>query len=500
MATQCVAKIKVVAKFHPFSDLERVDMNVAISTVARYRLHTKKQAVPPYLHTRLLFHLCLCLLHSSVMGLNGKIKKQLKEHFSGDVHDPATLLFQKNTLMLNPNKVAVVVDYLCYYQGIDRTKRTTAIDLAWMFWHVVMEYLRNGTRVDVVVMCCDYKPGVTVYKAKTQSARVEATASSYEAQGLEEAVPYPSDATFNEEGKVCYDDEVEYIDMRRLGMSKDVRAKLWPFYHSRIKDRMRSVNKGTVFFFDYDASGPWMFVNNGMDDVTEMHRPDLAHALGEADPALMWWTKLLQTPKRDVYLMSTDSDLIALYLLYRSRYPRFCSTVWWHSDKTAVFDLSSIYKQFQAKVGMTPILFAFMCTLLGTDFVKKNLTTDYLNEDKVFAAAQSWTMPSIKEKGWRGVMTDFLCHLYNTEYNAKTVVKVPPKFVKPPIVLSIEELRKAFPPRVKRGAAFPTEDQIKQASDLVAFNMLYWYQASDGVSWENAAGHMLQKDGKYLHV
>jgi hypothetical protein len=445
------------------------------------------------------------------MGLNGKIKKQLKEHYRDEaVYDPKELLFQKETFMLNCNKVGVIVDYLCYYQGIDKERPcVTAIDLFWHFWHKIMEYVRCGTVVDVVVMCVDCKEGVPKMKAKEQSKRVERTVKYYESKGEpeEKIEPYPDDCEFDTEtGKIkCPgEEEDDYIDMRRLALNKNVRAKLWPFFHRLIEERMRSTKVEFVFFFDYDASGPWMFKHTYLDGIQSLHRPDLAHSLGEADPALMWWTKLLQTPDRDIYLLSIDSDLIALYLMYRSRHPQGVSRVWWHSDNDTVFEFSAIYGRFKAKFAMDPILFVFVCVLLGTDFVEKKWTTNYLNEDKVLKALGKWKLDiyaAIKEHGWAYVVEDFLRVLYHSEYVAQTVVKVPLRFEKPMPLSTADDLRVLFPPRANnKGVSYPSVEMIQQTADLVAFNMLYWHHASDGISWKAVAQHMEKEDGGYLYA
>ncbi len=443
------------------------------------------------------------------MGLLPAVKALIKTRFPDCVHEATNLTFQKERFYINPNAVGVIEDYLIYYQAIDKTNTSSVRELFDHFWSKPAEYVgRCGTRCDVFAMICDDKNGVPPFKAVTQAKRIVSAAKSYEAKGLTEAVPYPIDAEFDEEtGKVCYTDTdegksffvKERICLRRLSMTKSLRAKLWILFHRYIEEKMGWASLGRIFFFDYDKSGPWMFVNVGFKQVQVVHRKDLAHALGESDPAMIWWTKLLRTDSRDIHFMTTDSDTIPLYLTYHSRFPSTSrwSSVWWHCDKETVINYTNFAMKVEERLEMTPMMFSFVCVLLGTDFVSKNWSINWINETKVLNAAREWK-PLAGIVNWQAAFNDFICFLYNDEYNKATVAPVPPHMRRPRIVLSQADLKKAFPEKGR--VSFPSNENLKMTADLCAFNLLYWSYAADGVSWTTAAKHLLKDDGTYLYA
>ncbi len=431
------------------------------------------------------------------MGLHPDIKKEVKERFPAAVHAVKSTVWQKEQLYINPRRVAAIQDTLTVYQAMDKAETVTVHDIARRLWAKAEELVaRPGTVCDIFVSAIDFSPNVPKLKEATQVERVAASVKTYQAQGLAEVVPYPNEASFDAEtGKIVYVDESgatrkDYICLRRLGMTKRVRAKLWPMLHEYFIARMGWAVRGRVFYFDYDASGPWQFTTKDFKDVEVVHRTDLAHELGEADPAMMWWLKFLQRERLDVHLLTTDSDLLPLYLAYASRsVPVSRSTVWWVYDADTALDFSYLYEHMQSRLGVHPLLFVLVCIVSGTDFVKKSLTTNYINLANVLEAARGWSMPG-DDQGWAEVFKSFIECIYNAEYNRKTVAKVPPGFRKPKIKLDRQALRQAFPEKA-RGVSFPSSQRLAQAADICAFNIVYWFQASEGVSWKKAAPHLL---------
>jgi hypothetical protein len=263
-------------------------------------------------------------------------------------------------------------DYLIRFRAIDTSQLYTLEELFARFWEPVRRSLMDKqSTCSAYVMICDDRVNVPKSKAPTQIKRAQASSRT---EG--ESVPYPAPhtsvhmddssdwVTVHSEwqlvpGGIRYSTDFntveEKIDLRRLRLSDRSGKKLWLAFLPLIETAMREdCPEGRYFIFDFDATGAHWFDSDGNTVVAkEPH-----HALGETDPALIWWTEYVsqrhfmddddtnlcsaaaifghiedddcyaQTPMPDmwtppqVHIRTTDTDVIPLFCLYYAKTKR----------------------------------------------------------------------------------------------------------------------------------------------------------------------------------
>lgn len=438
------------------------------------------------------------------MGLLGDIKRIV----SGRC--PAAVL-PRSEFQIEAPSVALI-DYLTTIYGVDQAVCYTIDVLFDHFWQQADARVLAGCR-DVVFLC-DAQSNVPPHKGSEQDKRRVSAKKADVKKGLEEAIPYPRDAVFdlNGSGMIHYTLDgttiIEPICLRRLRLSKQLRTLLWQTFVQRIKHRVSGLGHHVTIWFDFDPTGPWRFHRksgvvigggeDGTDDPVEAtHHTELAHYLGESDPALFWWAHYFQQqqpPPSQVHLLTNDSDMMPLATLYqlRDRCP-VKSSIFWHCDNKIIIDLTRFYALMTRGLGVTPMQFVFWCIYCGTDYLEKSEVTHGIGADRVLDGLKGCRLNWHPESTHKFPFQMALNAIYNRDYCDKTVANVPKWAEKPLPVLSTTELRQAFPaveasssspvPKRSNSAVVYPSDSNLTVSSRAQFTFQYWWHASDGKHW-----------------
>lgn len=267
-----------------------------------------------------------------------------------------------------PNGYVVFNDYLIFFNKLvqgSRGKRTfTPKEVFDHFWSNVEQHLCNeDTTCATYIMCTDDKRKVPSAKAATQKKRIlaaeQAAERRREEQGEDEEEEedqfYPAGCTLVEGGVQFPDGHVERIDLYRLSRSchhthgkingdteqrSNLRSDLWEMFLPYIDMEVQvSLPKGRSFVFSFKYEGPWHFVKGH----PPKQLPTLAHCLGEADLAAVYWRHRFAAPPpnqklpvcaMDFHLKSSDGDFMALFMR-DSEFPappHATGKVYWHCD------------------------------------------------------------------------------------------------------------------------------------------------------------------------
>jgi len=176
--------------------------------------------------------------------------------------------------------------------------------------------------------------------------------------------------------------EVELVDLGKVIDTRKVRKKLWHYVLELLKTR--KVPEKAWVIFNYDKSGPWLF-RNGKPGV---HKPEWAHAFGEHDVSLAFWSWLFQD--YDVMVESVDTDTIPISMSYLSSGVGPKSLIWKYKDQTTknteLVDMKLLHDGALDASGLTAQQFVFACILCKTDFYNKALISHQMGPHVIFEA------------------------------------------------------------------------------------------------------------------
>jgi len=424
------------------------------------------------------------------MGLSGAIKKLLRE-LAPESFVQESETRQKRT----PTNVHVdLLDYLTRFVAIkDRdTKLFTHDELFAHFW--------AHPQFSESVLCitiCDDRARVTRAKDETHVARATRAAKDDARKGVAAAKPYPVDAEFwsggvtykgtrdedggkegeGEEG-VEPEQVFEAICLRRLSKSRNPKGcnlgnTLWQSFVPRIQSAMAGVTK-KQFVLDIDRGTGAMGFESGSKEPPMPFAS--THELGEADPAMLFWTRELEDQSDDIHWYSNDSDLIALYLLYHDRRTpaqRANVKVWWHCENGIAVDMALMADLMVARTPDCPsaAMLGISFILPGDDFVDQSAYAFKFGPLKIIEAFLRLDARELHDQKCDAltIFKRFLSDLYNR----KRVLAVAEPLRPHVTPLSFAELRKLYP-------RFPDDETIERQAQRFHYNVLYWYMAPLG--------------------
>jgi len=422
------------------------------------------------------------------MGLSGAIKKRLRE-LAPESFVQESETRQKRT----PTNVHVdLLDYLTRFVAIkDRdTKLFTHDELFAHFW--------AHPQFSDSVLCitiCDDRSRVTRAKDETHAVRATRAAKDDARKGVEAAKSYPVDAEFwsggvtykgvaedgdegEKEGAEPEQQVFEAICLRRLSKSRNPKGcnlgnTLWQSFVPRIQSAMAGVTK-KQFVLDIDrGTGAMGFEPGSKEPPTPFAS---THELGEADPAMLFWTRELEDQSDDIHWYSNDSDLIALYLLYHDRRTpaqRANVKIWWHCENGIAVDMALMADLMVARTHgcLSAAMLGISFILPGDDFVDQRKYAFGFGPLKIIEAFLRLDARAIRARRdtARSIFEQFLSDLYNR----KRVLSIPPLLQPHLTPLSFDELRELHP-------LFPDDETIERQALRFHYNVVYWYLAALG--------------------
>lgn len=176
--------------------------------------------------------------------------------------------------------------------------------------------------------------------------------------------------------------EVELVDLAKVIDTRKVRKKLWHYVLELLKTRKLPERAWVIF--NYDKSGPWLF-RNGKPGV---HMKEWAHAFGEHDVSLAFWSWLFQ--EYDILVESVDTDIIPITSSYLCSGVGPKSLIWKYKDQTSknteLVDMKLLHEGALDASGLTAQQFVLACILCKTDFYNKALISHQMGPHVIFEA------------------------------------------------------------------------------------------------------------------
>ena len=491
------------------------------------------------------------------MGLNSSIKQLVTKAWA-----VITCLHSKAAAVRGqPRDTHVhIVDYLTKFRAMADVESYTLPLLA--------DNLVHQIKGPTSILVCDCRAKVPKLKAGTQAARIDAVVKASAKRGLDEATPYPRGAEWDfatgwvkwTEQESCPDDETKMMDVPKLepinlprlaksrwyGAPDDPRAhsnlgnELWATMHDRLQQVVTLSNSCRQVIFDYKHEGPVVFDKS---DKSGLLLESMAHNLGEADTALVWWAAQYDGKVDHIHLHTCDGDQMALYALYhdqRSASAQQRTKIWWHCDHDNVVDLCQMVtcmlgRDFLLKNGQTRRfpsarhigVFFILC---GTDFFSQRVVAFGNGVDKMlqaflmidwpaFSELEDWAAPSIDKPSplLDHVLREWMVRMFHYKLPGGKV-QVPEAFRKPPQPLvSMDSIRRRH--REKEEASFdalcfkqktayeaeldpsklraleadqkkardgmwrfPEEEEVHWAAMVLSWNYEYWRAAASGAA------------------
>jgi hypothetical protein len=188
------------------------------------------------------------------------------------------------------------------------------------------------------------------------------------------------------------------FDVRALIHAKHtVKSALWDYFLKKI--RGCTFPDGRRFFFEYKASGPFVFDGSkpGVQDATH------AHNHGETDPSMSYWLQKIAFASTDKHLPavihSKDQDVALLIVdaiehelqTNRDAPASRLRPIYWKKSKGEVLDMRVFHKLITRRNGglnMTINAWLLMCISCGTDYFRKDLVFNGFGADKVLKLFQ----------------------------------------------------------------------------------------------------------------
>jgi len=421
----------------------------------------------------------------------------------------------------------MVDDYLIRYQALfnggpkegeeKKTRFTHAELFDKFFWPVRRALFGSGAKFQSYVMVCDDRSNVPKFKQAEQQRRVAAIKKAEAKKEVAAAEPYAegwdigsAGITFSEpEGSdkeleehlipdladmvlACLSssgnkDEAE-IDLRRLKVSDPTGKRLYESFLPLIAEEMKErAPIGTTFYFDFDKAGPILFDSEGAYTL----QADLAHNLGEADPALMWWVDnhppLLTSGDEpiDYHVQTTDTDFSAIYLLNHDDRQRPQDNVFWQRSPDQFVDMRILADRVVHNSKTTLRVVGAWMILCGCDFLPRESYAFRLIHvvpkilTAVIAALGEYSSGG-GAGGMREIFELFVRKLHHTETKSKHGVQVPPRFRKPETLATLARLREWYPYTAAdaflgtKHRTIPTDEAITELAVRFEFTYVYW--------------------------
>lgn len=431
------------------------------------------------------------------MGGDLAIKEKLRAVWAGEAFQPSRYDHE--------GTYAIIDDFLVTYKGIPTVDCSyTLVELFDRFWRNARYHL-GLSHCDTYIMVCDDRSNVPKLKGETQAKRVEASAKSNAKNGVAEVEPYPVGTVFVNEGVKIpgAESEPEPICLRRLARSRWYGPKegakwsnlgndLWFAFHPMIEAAMKEIAPGRTFIFDHVKEGPYIFDHGQV----AVHATQLAHDLGEADPALVWWTHQLGKDRPTlgaVHWETTDTDLIALYALYHGQVEKRTKRqyqeedlfvkpgvrpVYWHCERDVMVDMPLMARMIMRNTKFqTLACFAMGFILAGCDIMHKARYAHRFGMMFVFDAVASVDVSQVGTA--HAIFEQFLLNLYRDRL-AGGKLTVPEAHRKPASVISIEAMRQRLATKKKTPSKFPSHEETKWQAERFRFNYKYWMGAIEG--------------------
>lgn len=401
------------------------------------------------------------------MGLDGWVKRTLRLSW-------APLAFEPRRT--HPNEpFAILDDFLIRYKGLPTVGATYSLkELFEVMWRCTHHLMDPQSACVVTVVVIDDKTNVFALKADTQAERVAAAHRSHEQNGVAGVEPYAIGSVLDDDGIIEPDCNVQRICLRRLALSRGIRGvsnagnDLWLAMVPMIRQAMQACPPGRKFIFDVDKRGPLVFTNDSM----EMHA-DLAHDLGEADPALVWWSHHLRP--LTVHWISTDSDLIALYLVWHHRMNGTdMPSVFWHHDRNEMVNMRVLAETLVRRAPLSVLVYAFI--LCGCDFVHKKFICDGFGPAAIVQATVTALANCVLcHMNDEQILECVLLELWRSKLKGADVI-VPEHMRKPRSFLSMEGCRRRHREQSEKSKC-PSALELAWQAKLVAAVWAYWYGA-----------------------
>ena len=268
----------------------------------------------------------------------------------------------------------------------------TGIELFETFMRPADQALRHST-AQIYIITVDDARGVPKEKSMTQAARSAAASQK-------DILPYPATYQFHDEGIVDSAQEnapIELIDIRRLLRTRSMRMSLWRFMDELIQRKVLIPEK-KMLIFNFDRDGPTVYTNR------QCHiEPNWKHSLGEADLSAPFFYWLFRSSP--IYVVSTDSDFLAIGLSYLYSTPKehHPPELIWERRRTKQpeperVDLIKLYHALPEATGLSIPQFLLVCILSGSDYNKKKPVAHMFNSISLFDAMKK-LKPEINEDG-----------------------------------------------------------------------------------------------------
>lgn len=439
------------------------------------------------------------------MGTDTDLVKLLRERYAvlawqqAKLRDPPALMIDGKPAMQQVH----IDDYLIRWKTLKADGETTYTvqHLFSSFFKPVRDTLfRESSSCTTFVVVADDKSRVPKMKGAEQGKRVAAVLKSEEKKGIAPAEAYPEGWTLDAVKGIVYPEEEkvdgettivwveeEHIDLRRLRKSDPHGKRLWDCFVPLIQEAMKdNCPEGRQFIFDY-CETPYVFDSEG-----EVQRSTtLDHNLGEADGALIWWAHWWMHRKHvksfEVFLHTTDSDILPLYLLYWSRLRsdhnnKQLNRIWWIRDHDQKIDLAAcargIVQNFidpeSTSYGTGNVCaFAWACIVIKCDFIDRSEYAHFFGMPAMLEAARS-TWAEWKGGSHREFFERWLRRLHTTRFRKTYGCIVPTRFRHRVEDYSLERLRGAL----EHPYSIPSDERIAEIADKVESVFLYWTSSS----------------------
>lgn len=397
------------------------------------------------------------------MGLEGDTTDTIRDELAA----PAWI---EQRIGCDPGRSLVVwSDYLTRFKELNNDAMHSIESLVDHFMRTVERWLFNAfLPVLAFIVSCDDRTYVTHWKKREQATRAHKSPRHVEA--------YTDDDPLDPSA----------IDLLRFKKTDPTDKWLWRVMLPLIARRMakRCPRDGRVLVFDFDQTlGPVVIRADGTYTVERNNK----HQLGEADPAAIWWMERFAPHRSDIdyHLLTTDSDLIPLYLFYHEWAVRRDQRVFWHTPRRpgVMADFRRMAELIHVRVALPRTWFAgVFCIVSGTDFWKRSVLVGGFGARRLLDivvgaySAYVYGINAPADETTEAFVEWLLRHVWLTMVPGK--VHVPERFRKPdPPLLSwsrlcelLEGERARFPGRV----ICPIECK------RYAFNLHYWRDARLG--------------------
>lgn len=302
-----------------------------------------------------------------VPGLDSSIKNTIKEQY-------APLTFKQRDKVTFEDNHVVIADWLTrilYTRGPNKNGLLTGLEYYRMAMQPVHDSFKSGCSVYVAII--DDVTNIPPEKGDTQRRRKVAKAKQLHMKakkaGLKPIIPYRDNVIINDDG--IYDPDTETtdkIDMDRLSISSSIKTALWKYIAKLMHEE--PLSDGKLLIFEYSKSGPEFIpsVHNWPTSTTPLPKTFL-HNHGEGDPSCLFWASIFRRHPT-VSMVSTDSDLIALYAACMALRPDLLpKRLYWQHAYGSIVDMPAMLARTCSVLDLKYDEFALFCIFCGTDFV-----------------------------------------------------------------------------------------------------------------------------------